>query len=218
MWYNGEDDPEIAAAIEEERASARSRRHSPKAKKGRALPARRAAGPGPPCRAAPAPRGGRAWRRGRGGRPANFCRVGGGGGRRDLPPPRRRLSRREGWREGRGGAARRNMEVVVSPGPAGKVGRGGVRGAGLFSTTGRYARRENVSVRSRAAPGGSAGLALSPGRPFAQQRAGLCQPSQNCELCGGVGGAGPARAERRRGGGFCHARGLFFTSVERWCK
>uniref|UniRef100_A0A8C4V3R0 PR/SET domain 2 n=1 Tax=Falco tinnunculus TaxID=100819 RepID=A0A8C4V3R0_FALTI len=34
VWYNGEDDPEIAAAIEEERASARSRRHSPKAKKG----------------------------------------------------------------------------------------------------------------------------------------------------------------------------------------
>lgn len=33
VWYNGEDDPEIAAAIEEERASARSRRHSPKAKK-----------------------------------------------------------------------------------------------------------------------------------------------------------------------------------------
>ncbi|XP_074780957.1 PR domain zinc finger protein 2 isoform X1 [Athene noctua] len=35
VWYNGEDDPEIAAAIEEERASARSRRHSPKAKKGK---------------------------------------------------------------------------------------------------------------------------------------------------------------------------------------
>lgn len=34
MWYNGEDDPEIAAAIEEERASARSRRHSPKARRG----------------------------------------------------------------------------------------------------------------------------------------------------------------------------------------
>uniref|UniRef100_A0A8B9CVH3 PR/SET domain 2 n=1 Tax=Anser brachyrhynchus TaxID=132585 RepID=A0A8B9CVH3_9AVES len=33
VWYNGEDDPEIAAAIEEERASARSRRHSPKARR-----------------------------------------------------------------------------------------------------------------------------------------------------------------------------------------
>nr|XP_030145243.1 kazrin isoform X6 [Taeniopygia guttata] len=33
VWYNGEDDPAIAAAIEEERASARSRRHSPKARR-----------------------------------------------------------------------------------------------------------------------------------------------------------------------------------------
>uniref|UniRef100_A0A672TY81 SET domain-containing protein n=1 Tax=Strigops habroptila TaxID=2489341 RepID=A0A672TY81_STRHB len=52
VWYNGEDDPEIAAAIEEERASARSRRHSPKAKKGKALRGR-AAGPRRP----PAPPG-----------------------------------------------------------------------------------------------------------------------------------------------------------------
>ncbi|XP_027513864.1 PR domain zinc finger protein 2 isoform X3 [Corapipo altera] len=35
VWYNGEDDPAIAAAIEEERASARSRRHSPKARRGK---------------------------------------------------------------------------------------------------------------------------------------------------------------------------------------
>ncbi|XP_077007350.1 PR domain zinc finger protein 2 isoform X3 [Tamandua tetradactyla] len=35
VWYNGEDNPEIAAAIEEERASARSKRNSPKSKKGR---------------------------------------------------------------------------------------------------------------------------------------------------------------------------------------
>lgn len=70
MWYNGEDDPEIAAAIEEERASARSRRHSPKAKKGK----------GPPRPPGPLRLAGR---RGRAGRPANFCRVG-GGGRRDL--------------------------------------------------------------------------------------------------------------------------------------
>ncbi|XP_037684415.1 PR domain zinc finger protein 2-like isoform X3 [Choloepus didactylus] len=33
VWYNGEDNPEIAAAIEEERASARSKRNSPKSKK-----------------------------------------------------------------------------------------------------------------------------------------------------------------------------------------
>uniref|UniRef100_A0ACB8EEG6 PR domain zinc finger protein 2 n=1 Tax=Sphaerodactylus townsendi TaxID=933632 RepID=A0ACB8EEG6_9SAUR len=33
VWYNGEDNPEIAAAIEEERASNRSKRGSPKAKK-----------------------------------------------------------------------------------------------------------------------------------------------------------------------------------------
>lgn len=35
VWYNGEDNPEIAAAIEEERASARSKRSSPKSRKGR---------------------------------------------------------------------------------------------------------------------------------------------------------------------------------------
>ncbi|KAM6216917.1 PR domain zinc finger protein 2 [Rhynchocyon petersi] len=35
VWYNGEDNPEIAAAIEEERASARSKRNSPKSKKGK---------------------------------------------------------------------------------------------------------------------------------------------------------------------------------------
>ncbi|KAL8198559.1 UNVERIFIED_CONTAM: PR domain zinc finger protein 2 [Gekko kuhli] len=33
VWYNGEDNPEIAAAIEEERASNRNKRNSPKAKK-----------------------------------------------------------------------------------------------------------------------------------------------------------------------------------------
>ncbi|XP_039084883.1 PR domain zinc finger protein 2 isoform X6 [Hyaena hyaena] len=33
VWYNGEDNPEIAAAIEEERASARSKRSSPKSRK-----------------------------------------------------------------------------------------------------------------------------------------------------------------------------------------
>uniref|UniRef100_A0A670J5W1 PR/SET domain 2 n=1 Tax=Podarcis muralis TaxID=64176 RepID=A0A670J5W1_PODMU len=33
VWYNGEDNPEIAAAIEEERASNRSKRNSPKTKK-----------------------------------------------------------------------------------------------------------------------------------------------------------------------------------------
>ncbi|XP_055979749.1 PR domain zinc finger protein 2 isoform X1 [Sorex fumeus] len=35
VWYNGEDNPEIAAAIEEERASARSKRSSPKSRKGK---------------------------------------------------------------------------------------------------------------------------------------------------------------------------------------
>ncbi|XP_069467000.1 PR domain zinc finger protein 2 [Ambystoma mexicanum] len=35
VWYNGEDNPEIAAAIEEERAKHRIKKHSPKAKKGR---------------------------------------------------------------------------------------------------------------------------------------------------------------------------------------
>ncbi|KAJ6656837.1 hypothetical protein lerEdw1_003168 [Lerista edwardsae] len=35
VWYNGEDNPEIAAAIEEERASNRSKKNSPKAKKGK---------------------------------------------------------------------------------------------------------------------------------------------------------------------------------------
>lgn len=35
VWYNGEDNPEIAAAIEEERAKHRIKRNSPKAKKGR---------------------------------------------------------------------------------------------------------------------------------------------------------------------------------------
>lgn len=38
VWYNGEDNPEIAAAIEEERASARSKRSSPKSRKGRSRP------------------------------------------------------------------------------------------------------------------------------------------------------------------------------------
>ncbi|XP_076789908.1 PR domain zinc finger protein 2 isoform X5 [Arvicanthis niloticus] len=33
VWYNGEDNPEIAAAIEEERASARSKRSSPKSRR-----------------------------------------------------------------------------------------------------------------------------------------------------------------------------------------
>ncbi|KYO20475.1 PR domain zinc finger protein 2 [Alligator mississippiensis] len=35
VWYNGEDNAEIAAALEEERAQHRSKRHSPKAKKGK---------------------------------------------------------------------------------------------------------------------------------------------------------------------------------------
>ncbi|XP_006538549.1 PR domain zinc finger protein 2 isoform X3 [Mus musculus] len=35
VWYNGEDNPEIAAAIEEERASARSKRSSPKSRRGK---------------------------------------------------------------------------------------------------------------------------------------------------------------------------------------
>ncbi|XP_004850372.1 PR domain zinc finger protein 2 isoform X2 [Heterocephalus glaber] len=35
VWYNGEDNPEIAAAIEEERASARNKRSSPKSRKGK---------------------------------------------------------------------------------------------------------------------------------------------------------------------------------------
>ena len=53
VWYNGEDNPEIAAAIEEERASARSKRSSPKSRKGRSpplsrLPARSESGPGRP--------------------------------------------------------------------------------------------------------------------------------------------------------------------------
>nr|XP_019573181.1 PREDICTED: PR domain zinc finger protein 2 isoform X2 [Rhinolophus sinicus] len=38
VWYNGEDNPEIAAAIEEERASARSKRSSPKSRKGKKKP------------------------------------------------------------------------------------------------------------------------------------------------------------------------------------
>lgn len=46
VWYNGEDNPEIAAAIEEERASARSKRSSPKSRKGR-----RPRGPGSPAAA-----------------------------------------------------------------------------------------------------------------------------------------------------------------------
>ncbi|KAL0603373.1 PR domain zinc finger protein 2 [Plecturocebus cupreus] len=55
VWYNGEDNPEIAAAIEEERASARSKRSSPKSRKGRSpRPARPALAPRPhatpPCR------------------------------------------------------------------------------------------------------------------------------------------------------------------------
>lgn len=49
VWYNGEDNPEIAAAIEEERASARSKRSSPKSRRGRNRRRRRRA------RAAPAP-------------------------------------------------------------------------------------------------------------------------------------------------------------------
>ncbi|KAJ8780788.1 hypothetical protein J1605_000831 [Eschrichtius robustus] len=52
VWYNGEDNPEIAAAIEEERASARSKRSSPKSRKGRSpppplLPAAARLGPNP---------------------------------------------------------------------------------------------------------------------------------------------------------------------------
>ncbi|XP_030077921.1 PR domain zinc finger protein 2 isoform X2 [Microcaecilia unicolor] len=35
VWYNGEDNPDIAAAIEEERANNRSKKNSPKAKKGK---------------------------------------------------------------------------------------------------------------------------------------------------------------------------------------
>ncbi|XP_007423184.1 PR domain zinc finger protein 2 isoform X2 [Python bivittatus] len=35
VWYNGEENPEIAAALEEERASHRSKRNSPKARKGK---------------------------------------------------------------------------------------------------------------------------------------------------------------------------------------
>ncbi|XP_019397085.1 PREDICTED: PR domain zinc finger protein 2 [Crocodylus porosus] len=35
VWYNGEDNAEIAAALEEERAQHRSKRHSPKARKGK---------------------------------------------------------------------------------------------------------------------------------------------------------------------------------------
>lgn len=48
VWYNGEDNPEIAAAIEEERASARSKRSSPKSRRGRNRRRR-------PARAAPVP-------------------------------------------------------------------------------------------------------------------------------------------------------------------
>nr|XP_051698302.1 PR domain zinc finger protein 2 [Oryctolagus cuniculus] len=51
VWYNGEDNPEIAAAIEEERASARSKRSSPKSRKGRSPPAP-APRPPPPARGA----------------------------------------------------------------------------------------------------------------------------------------------------------------------
>lgn len=124
MWYNGEDDPEIAAAIEEERASARSRRHSPKAKKGTALPARRF----PPRRSAVAPGSGAEGSGG--GDPQTFARWAVAAAvtfpPRSPPPPE---------------PAGRNVEVVAPPGAAGKVGRGGGRGAG------RSAGRENVSVR-----------------------------------------------------------------------
>lgn len=34
MWYNGEDNPEIAAALEEERTSSLNKKSSPKAKRG----------------------------------------------------------------------------------------------------------------------------------------------------------------------------------------
>lgn len=62
VWYNGEDNPEIAAAIEEERASARSKRSSPKSRRGRNRCRRwaRAA----PARAHGLKAGRRPWRRG----------------------------------------------------------------------------------------------------------------------------------------------------------
>lgn len=37
MWYTVEDNPEITAALEEERASSLSRKNSPRAKRGEAL-------------------------------------------------------------------------------------------------------------------------------------------------------------------------------------
>lgn len=36
MWYNGEDNPEITAALEEERGSSLSKKNSPRAKRGKA--------------------------------------------------------------------------------------------------------------------------------------------------------------------------------------
>lgn len=144
MWYNGEDDPEIAAAIEEERASARSRRHSPKARKGRALPGRR----GPP-RPGPAPAPPRPPVAAQdGGDPQTF--AGWAAAAAAVTFPRRRLpSRREGAREGAGERGRRprgprgrawELRCLPAP-PARKVGRGGVRGTGPLSAAGRDATR-----------------------------------------------------------------------------
>jgi hypothetical protein len=36
VWYNGEDNPEITAALEEERASNLNKKNSPRAKRGKA--------------------------------------------------------------------------------------------------------------------------------------------------------------------------------------
>lgn len=38
VWYNGEDNPEIAAALEEERTSNLNKKSSPRAKRGKTLP------------------------------------------------------------------------------------------------------------------------------------------------------------------------------------
>lgn len=35
VWYNGEDNPEIAAALQEERASSLSKKNSPRARRGK---------------------------------------------------------------------------------------------------------------------------------------------------------------------------------------
>ncbi|KAH1175895.1 hypothetical protein KIL84_022420 [Mauremys mutica] len=63
VWYNGEENPEIAAALEEERAAHRGKRNSPKAKKGKSRlsppPSRRPrrGGNRSGARQQPAPRG-----------------------------------------------------------------------------------------------------------------------------------------------------------------